>query len=158
MTRCIATAVVLIALLAGCADDSPQRTSSPSPDETAAAECEASLPFSPTSVPDGYSATPQHGVGGGAEGPPGETAFYFPSEAPGRFIDVFRGAGRYALSDPSEVAVLGGTGRMGAIEDGFGAAFELMSEPVGCRKFSFEAYGVSREELRDFVEGLRSTG
>lgn len=147
--------LLLVALLAACSGGSEPETVPRSPAGTTSARCENSLPFAPGSVPAGIKRTPAPGVGGGGESPVGTSAFHFSSNTPGRFIDVFRSQGRYALSASTEVTVLGGSGRIGEIHEGFGAAFELASEPAGCRPFSVEAFGVTRDELRQFVEGLQ---
>jgi hypothetical protein len=147
---------VLIVLVSGACSDASEPQSAPTtPGPTTTPTCRTSLPFVPEVVPAGLEPTPISGVGGGGESPPGSTAFHFRSATPGRFIDVFRGEGRYALSDASNsVSVLGGSGRIGEIHEGFGADFEVASEQAGCREFAVEAFGITREELRQFLEGL----
>src|ERR671915_167824 len=102
------SAVLLVVLLVACSGGSDQAAQPPSGKTTVS--CAGSLPFTPGSIPARLEPTPASGVGGGGEVPTGTSAFHFRGSEPGRFIDIIRGQGRYALSDASPVMVLGTTG------------------------------------------------
>lgn len=67
----------------------------------------------------------------------------------GRVLDLFAGNGRHAITRGRPVGVLSDRGRMGTIHEGFAATFTFRD----CR-YTMEAYGLSRPELRGVVGHL----
>ena len=151
-------ASLMLLLVAACASNSQSQSQERS--EIRSTDCPRSLPFRATHLPPGFDSTLHSGQGGGGGDLPGEVIVfhYRGPEASGRFINVFRGTGMYEVNESgaSPIMVLDARGEIGEIHDGYGVEFELNNEPRGCRAFSVEAFGVSKEELKAFAEGLRT--
>lgn len=114
-------------------------------------EARCGVPFAPTHVPAGFRPGARTGSGGGS-GSPAAIA-HFAGER-GRFIDVtVPDAGRLSPTRRERIDVLGRRAVLGAIHEGYSVDFSL----IRCR-YQLLGYGVTRNELRDFAEGLVGTG
>jgi hypothetical protein len=107
---------------------------------------ECGVPFAPTYVPPGFASRARPGSGG-APGRGGAIA-HFAGPA-GRVIDVWAGEQAFVGVERIGIEVLGRRAVLGAVHDGYSVDFR--TERCG---YQLLAYGVTREELRDFAEGL----
>ncbi|MGD9703919.1 MAG: hypothetical protein AB7Q42_10540 [Acidimicrobiia bacterium] len=119
-----------------------------------------------TTLPDGFSPELLPGSGGQITiGPDGSAVPIEPVEPvdpgvhhyagePGRFIDIYSESlpGYVSMTD-EPIDVLGTTGQLGGIEDGFRVAFSLP-----CGPYTVLAYGVSSDDLEEVIAGLVLTG
>ncbi|MCW2751998.1 MAG: hypothetical protein JWR83_3108 [Aeromicrobium sp.] len=131
----------------------------PSGDETT---CRL-LPFHPTTMPPGFSQDLLGGSGGQVTiapdgslvpiGTPDPYVHHYAGPA-GHYIDVLDEFGPPAFppTDTTTITVLGVTAAVGTVEDGFAATFDLPSG--ACHSFEILAYGVSRADFIDFLNGL----
>jgi hypothetical protein len=115
----------------------------PAPDH--ADEC--ALPFAATYVPPGFRARPKEAPGGGTASRPGVVAHF--AGRPGRVIDVFVGERAFVPTERIRIEVLGRHAVLGAVHEGYSVDFRTER----C-DYQLVGYGVTREELRDFAEGL----
>jgi hypothetical protein len=109
-------------------------------------------PFTPTFVPDGWSAEVVPGLGGGSEIPNG----WHYSGGEGRFIDVTLGdtAQPQGQGTAEPIVVLGREGTIGGIHEGYSVEFPTDVAEPPCDRFVLAGYGISRDDLRAFAEGL----
>ena len=118
--------------------------------------------FTPTSLPAGFDAELRPGSGGQIEiGPQGsifpiepvDTAVHHYAGTPGHFIDIYPGSlPGYRAADTEPIAVLGTTGQLGAIEDGYKVEFSIDESP--CGSYAILGYGLSLDDFKDVISGL----
>ena len=137
---------------------SPQPSVTPDPDETEQQEfsedksCATFLPF--VSTDDGVTV----GLGSGGQkdmplaqqNPQALVHFARPN---GSFVDVIAGGRAFPPTDEERIDVMGGTGAIHQIEDGYAVTFAT----GGC-EFQLLAYGSIVEGVKDFVQSLELRG
>lgn len=128
----------------------PVATPAPSPGERG----RCTIAFAPTYLPDGVDAEPRPGSGGSPDAAAAEEAgiighFRGPQ---GTFIDVLDGPPPSAVVRRSGITVLGARATLGVIHEGYAVAFR-----AGRCRYALAAYGVTRDQLRRFAEGLLAT-
>ncbi len=135
----------------------PTPVPAPSPAEIeppAAAEACPEPPFVATVVPEGFSREPRtiH-----EPGPIDLASIVEYSGEPGRLIWVQRlprsEEPGFQLTDGEPISVVGSDGLIGPIHEGFAVQFTYGDD--ACNRYSIEAYGVSRADLRAFAQALR---
>ena len=120
----------------------------------------------PSYVPNGFDASPKDGPGGGipADAWPGDAAHYQGGD-PGTHITVTiikePGGIPQGHGGARPITMLGASGTIGAIEDGYSVEwvhpYPLNGEPCAAGLW-IAAYGVSENELRGFAESLQANG
>ena len=115
--------------------------------------CAKRVPFEPTYLPKSFSRKPRCGSGGERGTPPKQqiTGAILHYSGTGH-IDVIRGDYQYAQSHKRRIQVLGSTGVLGDIHEGYSVRFTFRG-----KRYTLAAYTgpLPRSELRKFAEGLR---
>lgn len=115
--------------------------------------CPAELPFRASYFPPGVKPQLRTGAGGGAS--PNTQVVEFHYEGPqGVFIDMRRGGAFFPVDEPTPIGVLGETAEFGSIHNGVGLNFQTRGGR--CGRYEVSAYGLDRDEVLRFAEGLRS--
>jgi hypothetical protein len=118
--------------------------------------CGPPVDFEPTYLPNGWIRELQAGEGGGGEFP--GIVGHFGNDAPasstekasGGFADLIAEERFYAQGNTEQIRVLDGPATLGDIHEGYSVEFRRH----GCDYF-LVAYGLNRDELERFAEGLR---
>lgn len=144
----------------GPAQASPSASaSSPDPSNKEAGRCGPPVDFRPTYLPDGWIEDLQRGDGGGGGwrgivGHFGNDAERGTTDkADGGFADLIASERPYQQGNTEKIRVLDAPATLGDIHEGYSVEFTQ----YGCDYFLI-AFGISRDELRRFAEGLRLPG
>jgi hypothetical protein len=115
-----------------------------------ATECvPVSLPFRATVVPEGWftQAAPWSRIVDGAPG-------WSWAAATGRSIDALWGTSPFPQTNAEPITVMGEAGTIGDIHEGFSVEVPLADAEPPCDPLVLVGYGISRDDLRAFAEGL----
>lgn len=132
--------------------DLPPANVSPSPTEVAHEPCGYPLSFHANFIPRGLGTRVHPGGRSGADAP-GIIAHY-EGNPRGALIEVaVAGISSFAQTSKERIGVLGSTGTVGVIHEGFSVEFDY----AGC-SYELRAYGLTEATLRRFAENLVPRG